>query len=897
MLIKKQNMCRKIYDDIYILLTYFLYQRFYLKKNNPFRCTSIILVFGFIVFSFTNLVYSKIDTSGITLESNPRGIAINPITDIAVIANEKSDSVSIVDLNTQKVLSTIPVGKAPRGVAIDREFNIALVSNSHDNSLSFIDLDNYQIISTLPVGKEPEGIAIDSLTHKAFIVNHKDDFISVIDLTNFNSTITIPLENGSRDVAIDPALNLTLVVNEKDNNVSVIDMNIYQVSDIIQVGRKPQAVDINPETHLGAIVNEKDNSITVINLLNWQTDTISVGKHPIDVAINLLDNRALVICDEDRNLLVIDLNTNTIVQGYAINKLSPRVAVNNFTNIAGIVDDKTDSLTLIQLPNPVPEIKSVSPDTLFRGTSSTRLVIEGYGFIKSSSVQMTNADYELTTVFIDNHSLEVEIPAELLTEAETYQITVKNPSPEGGTSNPVSLQINNPVPTISTISPLEAIAGKPGLILTVYGSGFFDDTTVYINGISRPFTLISQTEIQTEFTAEDLEFGRYLEVTVSNPLPGGGISDPAIFTVLNPVPELTSINPASIIAGGPDFTLILIGNNFVKTSVVSFNNQQYPLNYMSKTQIEATIPLDAIKTPGNSPVKAINPLPGGGETLSLIFIIKPPLEVKIVSPSDGETINKARMIVKGTFKSDTKDVGITVNGIIAETEGNEWVANDVPLIIGTNTITATIKDNSGNAANASVTINTTDTSQPVELSPNITSGIAPLQVFFSVSTSFSPVSYQMDFEGDGIIDYTGTTFEDITYTYTSEGIFYPTLTVTDDQGNAYSDTIAITVLSKTEIDNLLKGKWEGMKEALVEGNIEGALEFFVERSKERYRSIFEALKDQFPVIMGTFIEFNIVNVFENIAEYEIVANEGVVLYSYPGIVIKDSNGIWKFKDF
>jgi len=88
-----------------------------------------------------------------------------------------------------------------------------------------------------------------------------------------------------------------------------------------------------------------------------------------------------------------------------------------------------------------------------------------------------------------------------------------------------------------------------------------------------------------------------------------------------------------------------------------------------------------------------------------------------------------------------------------------------------------------------------------------------------------------------------------------------------------------------------------MKEALEKGNIDGALEFFIERSKERYRSIFEALKDQLPVIMGTFIEFNIVNVFKNIAEYEIVANEGGVLYSYPGVLIKNGNGIWKFRDF
>ena len=110
------------------------------------------------------------------------------------------------------------------------------------------------------------------------------------------------------------------------------------------MGQKPQAIDMNPETHLAAVVNEKDNSITVINLQTWQTTTIPTGKHPIDITINQLDNRALVICDEDRSSSLIDLNTNAIIKTYPLKKLPRGIAVNNFTNVAAVVDDKTDSL-------------------------------------------------------------------------------------------------------------------------------------------------------------------------------------------------------------------------------------------------------------------------------------------------------------------------------------------------------------------------------------------------------------------------------------------------------------------------------------------------------------------------------------------------------------------------
>jgi PKD repeat protein len=155
----------------------------------------------------------------------------------------------------------------------------------------------------------------------------------------------------------------------------------------------------------------------------------------------------------------------------------------------------------------------------------------------------------------------------------------------------------------------------------------------------------------------------------------------------------------------------------------------------------------------------------------------------------------------------------------------------------------------------------------------------------------------MDFEGDGVLDYTGATFENISHTYATEGIFYPTVTVTDNQGNSYSDTIAIIVLSKTEIDTLLKGKWEGMKGALRAKDIEKALNYIEVERRETHRAKFEALKDKMSAILDTFIEFNFVKFYRYTIEYEIVANENGVKYSYPITFIKGADGIWRFKKF
>jgi YVTN family beta-propeller protein len=775
-----------------------------------------LFIFFLLFFSFfflKNIGFSTGTTPVIPLEANPYGIAINPITDIAVVANEKSDSVSIVDLSTQKVLSTIPVGKAPRGVFIDKETNIALVSNSKNDTVSVIDLNTFSVIKTIPVGKEPEGIAINPLTHKALVTNHKDDTVSVLDLVNFNVIKTISVGREPIDVAIDPdpesSTGLALVVNEKDYTVSIIDLDTYKVTQTIQAGKKPHAIDINPETHLAAVVNEKDNSITVINLQTLQTNAIPVGKHPIDVAINPLDNRALVICDEDRSLLLIDLETKTIIKTYSLDKLPRGVAVNNFTNIAGVVDEKTDSLTLIQLPNPVPEILSITPNDTLRGSNEITINIEGNRFVKSStsSIRLPTADYGLSTVFVDNHHIQATISKDMLLKAGVFSLTIANPQPDGGTSNSINFAVNNPVPSITALEPAEAMAGTQSLTLNIYGTGFFDDTTVYFGGAKKPTTFINSTRLQIGLASEDL------------------------------------------------------------------------------------------KTPGKYEVMAYNLPPGGGSSNKVIFAVKTSLEITITSPLDGTTINRAKVMVRGSFKSGTQDIGITVNGILAEIRGSEWVANNVPLTVGTNTITATLKDSSGSTATTSITINTTETSQPVELSANITSGIAPLQVYFSISTSFSPSSYQIDFEGDGVIDYTGSTFDNISHTYTSEGIFYPTVKVTDEQGNTYTDTIAITVMNKAEIDALLKSKWEGMKAAIENKDIEGAVGFFVESSREMYRYNFNLMSSILPIITKDFGNVRLIKIYDDVAECEMLAIQDGVEYSFYVEFVKDSNGIWKLRFF
>src|SRR6202035_3526245 len=79
--------------------------------------------------------------------SYPAGVAIDTTQNRALITNQSSDSVTVLDLTSLSVTANIAVGRSPaEGIAIDTAKNIALVANPGSNNVSVIDLAKNQEI-------------------------------------------------------------------------------------------------------------------------------------------------------------------------------------------------------------------------------------------------------------------------------------------------------------------------------------------------------------------------------------------------------------------------------------------------------------------------------------------------------------------------------------------------------------------------------------------------------------------------------------------------------------------------------------------------------------------------------------------------------------------------------
>ena len=100
-------------------------------------------------------------------------------TDIAIITNQESNKVDIIDLKRKKIISQIPVGKKPAGISIDPTDKTFYTSNPGSDNISQINLKNLDQ-KFLFAGKSPMGIQFDKTDKLLFVSNWFEDQISVV---------------------------------------------------------------------------------------------------------------------------------------------------------------------------------------------------------------------------------------------------------------------------------------------------------------------------------------------------------------------------------------------------------------------------------------------------------------------------------------------------------------------------------------------------------------------------------------------------------------------------------------------------------------------------------------------------------------------------------------------
>src|ERR1700687_2007204 len=98
----------------------------------------------------------------------------------------------------------------------------------------------------------------------------------------------------------------------------------------------------------------------------------------------------------------------------------------------------------------------------------------------------------------------------------------------------------NGVPQIDLpLVPGSAVPGGAGFTLTIHGSELVSSSVVNWNGSPRTTTFVSAGKITAAILASDIGTASTATITVKNPTPGGGLSNPAYLELTTPTSTVT----------------------------------------------------------------------------------------------------------------------------------------------------------------------------------------------------------------------------------------------------------------------------------------------------------------------------------------------------------------------
>ncbi|MBS1807004.1 MAG: hypothetical protein JST84_02300 [Acidobacteria bacterium] len=351
----------------------------------------------------------------------------------------------------------------------------------------------------------------------------------------------------------------------------------------------------------------------------------------------------------------------------------------------------TTSALNFTINNPVPTLTSIDPASVIAGSAGFTLTLNGTGFVNASIAQVNGVNR--STSFVNPTKLTINLAAAEIANAGTLNITVTNLGPGGGTTGAQTLTINNPLPTLTSLSQTSATTGSAGFILTVNGTNFVSTSKVRWNGVDRATTFVSSTQLTATIPASDLSNGGTAEVTVFNPTPGGGTTAASTFTINNPTPTITSLSPNNIATGNSTFTLTVNGTGFVPNSVVRWNGENRVTTFVSSTQVTAQILASDVTTAGTAKVRVFNPTPAGGLSGEVDFTILQTNPVPTLA-----SINPPTVIVGGAQFTLTVSGTNFVGSSVVRVNGSDRTTTFVSATELKATITASDIANTGTVA-------------------------------------------------------------------------------------------------------------------------------------------------------------------------------------------------------
>ena len=195
----------------------------------------------------TNAVITQIPVG-----QNPDAIIYDSYSKRIITCEGRSHDIAVVDPATDKLITSVDVGGKPEE-AVSNGAGKIYVNIENKNEIVVIDATSFKVTDHWPLGQgeAPTGLALDKATNRLFSGCSDNKMLVVMDATNGKVITTLPIGTDCDGVAFDAGRNF-IFVPAADGTLTVIkeqSKDTYNKLGMIATKKGARTITIDTDTH------------------------------------------------------------------------------------------------------------------------------------------------------------------------------------------------------------------------------------------------------------------------------------------------------------------------------------------------------------------------------------------------------------------------------------------------------------------------------------------------------------------------------------------------------------------------------------------------------------------------------------------------------------------------
>jgi YVTN family beta-propeller protein len=220
------------------------------------------------------------------LGDEPRELDLTPDGKFLISANYGSHTASIMDAASLYEVKRVNVGQNPVSVVVDLRGLRAYVLNQRSRTVSVIDLTQEDLAGTVPVEGSPVRGAFSRNGERFYAVCPDSPHLIVIDPPSLTVTQKIFVGTGAASIQVDTLSDLIYVGKQSEGEVLIVDPFGSMFMDRIDMGDAATFMAIDDEENALLVVDPESRRLRKVSLVSKQVlSEMELGKGAYAMAV------------------------------------------------------------------------------------------------------------------------------------------------------------------------------------------------------------------------------------------------------------------------------------------------------------------------------------------------------------------------------------------------------------------------------------------------------------------------------------------------------------------------------------------------------------------------------------------------------------------------------------